>query len=446
MQNRRWYEWLLTATFIAMAGLCLVLNLTAGQKEGPANIAVNAALFLIVGIILLSCERNSFFPMNRIIADLDAATEKIRNDAMNSRQFLWEPYNRSKVELFRDPVLKQEFQDYLFELNRIENTEKAYYKCDIQDYINTGLVDRVMHRNILNQVAGVMTGLGILGTFIGLSLGLQHFSTGSTAEVTNSIAPLMDGIKVAFHTSIYGMVFSLVFNFVYKCKLEEGETAVEDFLSAYKKFVLPDTTTDGINRLMELQQQQVAAVENLTKRVTEEMNVIMEPQFDRLGGTIADFGNLASRSQKEAMTDVVNAFLKEMDASMGGVFTRLNGLLRDAEDAQRENRAALTEIRDLAEDEQRTLYQSQEYLKELEKYRQEMEEREAALSGAARLVEGQLEKEQVLTEDLRRLVAQMTNSLSASFQRAEESWERTAEVAEDIRETVELMQKSRARR
>ena len=446
MQNRRWYEWLLTATFIAMAGLCLVLNLTAGQKEGPANIAVNAALFLIVGIILLSCERNSFFPMNRIIADLDAATEKIRNDAMNSRQFLWEPYNRSKVELFRDPVLKQEFQDYLFELNRIENTEKAYYKCDIQDYINTGLVDRVMHRNILNQVAGVMTGLGILGTFIGLSLGLQHFSTGSTAEVTNSIAPLMDGIKVAFHTSIYGMVFSLVFNFVYKCKLEEGETAVEDFLSAYKKFVLPDTTTDGINRLMELQQQQVAAVENLTKRVTEEMNVIMEPQFDRLGGTIADFGNLASRSQKEAMTDVVNAFLKEMDASMGGVFTRLNGLLREAEDAQRKNSAALTEIRGLTEDEQRTLYQSQEYLKELEKYRQEMEEREAALSGAARLVEGQLEKEQVLTEDLRRLVAQMTNSLSASFQRAEESWERTAEVAEDIRETVELMQKSRARR
>ena len=446
MQNRRWYEWLLTATFIAMAALCLVLNLTAGQKEGPANIAVNAALFLIVGIILLSCEKNSFFPMNRIIADLDAATEKIRNDAMNSRQFLWEPYNRSKVELFRDPVLKQEFQDYLFELNRIENTEKAYYKCDIQDYINTGLVDRVMHRNILNQVAGVMTGLGILGTFIGLSLGLQHFSTGSTAEVTNSIAPLMDGIKVAFHTSIYGMVFSLVFNFVYKCKLEEGETAVEDFLSAYKKFVLPDTTTDGINRLMELQQQQVAAVENLTKRVTEEMNVIMEPQFDRLGGTIADFGNLASRSQKEAMTDVVNAFLKEMDASMGGVFTRLNGLLREAEDAQRKNSAVLTEIRGLAEDEQRTLYQSQEYLKELEKYRQEMEERQAALSGAARLVEGQLEKEQVLTEDLRRLVAQMTNSLSASFQRAEESWERTADVAEDIRETVELMQKSRARR
>ena len=36
-----------------------------------------------------------------------------------------------------------------------------------------------------------------------------------------------NGIKVAFHTSIYGLVFSLVFNFVYKKKLDEAETAVK---------------------------------------------------------------------------------------------------------------------------------------------------------------------------------------------------------------------------
>ena len=241
-----------------MVGLCVGLNLTTGQKEGMANLIVNAVMFLIVGLIFLSCERNCFLPMNRIIEDLEEASEKIRNDAMNSHQFLWEPYNNSKVELFQEPRLRQQFQDYLFELNRIDNTEKAYYKCDIGDYINTGLVDSVMHRNILNQVAGVMTGLGILGTFIGLSLGLQHFSTGTTAEVTNSIAPLMDGIKVAFHTSIYGMVFSLVFNFTYKCKLEEAEDAVEEFLDVYKKYVLPDTTTDGITIAQQLRRLEVA--------------------------------------------------------------------------------------------------------------------------------------------------------------------------------------------
>ncbi len=439
MQNRRWYEWLLTLTYIAMVGLCVGLNLTTGQKEGMANLIVNAVMFLIVGLIFLSCERNCFLPMNRIIEDLEEASEKIRNDAMNSHQFLWEPYNNSKVELFQEPRLRQQFQDYLFELNRIDNTEKAYYKCDIGDYINTGLVDSVMHRNILNQVAGVMTGLGILGTFIGLSLGLQHFSTGTTAEVTNSIAPLMDGIKVAFHTSIYGMVFSLVFNFTYKCKLEEAEDAVEEFLDVYKKYVLPDTTTDGINKFMELQQQQVTAVETMTDRVTENLNRIMDPQFEKLNGVITDFSHVATRNQTEALRSVTAAFLKEMDAAMGSTFTRLNTVLQRAEQAQRQNADLLEDLRAQSEEHRRDLSATRVYLQDLDRYRQ-------SLSEASEVIDAQLEKQQILADETKRAIQEMNRTFAESFGQAEENLERTADAAETIRDTVEIMQRSRARR
>ena len=439
MQNRRWYEWLLTLTYIAMVGLCVGLNLTTGQKEGMANLIVNAVMFLIVGLIFLSCERNCFLPMNRIIEDLEEASEKIRNDAMNSHQFLWEPYNNSKVELFQEPRLRQQFQDYLFELNRIDNTEKAYYKCDIGDYINTGLVDSVMHRNILNQVAGVMTGLGILGTFIGLSLGLQHFSTGTTAEVTNSIAPLMDGIKVAFHTSIYGMVFSLVFNFTYKCKLEEAEDAVEEFLDVYKKYVLPDTTTDGINKFMELQQQQVTAVETMTDRVTENLNRIMDPQFEKLNGVITDFSHVATRNQTEALRSVTAAFVKEMDATMGSTFTRLNTVLQRAEQAQRQNADLLEELHAQSEEHRRDLSATRVYLQDLDRYRQ-------SLSEASEVIDAQLEKQQILADETKRAIQEMNRTFAESFGQAEENLERTAEAAETIRDTVEIMQRSRARR
>lgn len=439
MQNRRWYEWLLTLTYIAMVGLCVGLNLTTGQKEGMANLIVNAVMFLIVGLIFLSCERNCFLPMNRIIEDLEEASEKIRNDAMNSHQFLWEPYNNSKVELFQEPRLRQQFQDYLFELNRIDNTEKAYYKCDIGDYINTGLVDSVMHRNILNQVAGVMTGLGILGTFIGLSLGLQHFSTGTTAEVTNSIAPLMDGIKVAFHTSIYGMVFSLVFNFTYKCKLEEAEDAVEEFLDVYKKYVLPDTTTDGINKFMELQQQQVTAVETMTDRVTENLNRIMDPQFEKLNGVITDFSHVATRNQTEALRSVTAAFLKEMDATMGSTFTRLNTVLQRAEQAQRQNADLLEDLRAQSEEHRRDLSATRVYLQDLDRYRQ-------SLSEASEVIDAQLEKQQILADETKRAIQEMNRTFAESFGQAEENLERTADAAETIRDTVEIMQRSRARR
>ena len=57
MQNRRWYEWLLTLTYIAMVGLCVGLNLTTGQKEGMANLIVNAVMFLIVIMALTVIQR-----------------------------------------------------------------------------------------------------------------------------------------------------------------------------------------------------------------------------------------------------------------------------------------------------------------------------------------------------------------------------------------------------
>ena len=439
MQNRKWYEWLLTITYIAMVALCVALNFTTGQREGLANIIVNGVMFLIVGLIFLNCEINSFFPMNRIIADLHRATEKIRGDALNSHQFLWEPYKQSSVELFEDKYLQEAFQDYRFELNRITNSDKAYYKCDIEDYINTTIVDSVMHRNVLNQVAGAMTGLGILGTFIGLSLGLQHFSTGSTAEVTNSIAPLMDGIKVAFHTSIYGMVFSLVFNYVYKRKLDEAENAIADFIDAYKKYVLPDTTTDGINKLMELQQQQVTAVRRMTDRVSEDLNKIMEPQFDRMNQTITDFGNMATRNQTEALNQVVNEFIREMNRSLGGTFLQLNESFNKAYASQQKNEQLLGGIQQRAEMNQQVLYQEQEYLTDLAQYRQSLSEASAALHA-------QLQQQEALMTDLRRVLNQMNKTLTASYENAENAWNRTADAVDDLRESMELTQKSRARR
>ncbi|MBQ7563082.1 MAG: MotA/TolQ/ExbB proton channel family protein [Lachnospiraceae bacterium] len=350
MKGRKLYEWLLTIAYIAMVGVCVYLNLFSSQKEGLTSIIVNGVMFVIVGLIFLNCELRSFRPINSMIVDLKKVNTKIRADAMNSHQFLWMKYDESEKGLFEDPILKREFNDYMRELNRISRIDNAYYKCDIEDFINYDLVDRVIHRNLLNQVAGAMTGLGILGTFIGLSLGLQSFSTGSTAEITNSIAPLMSGIKVAFHTSIYGMIFSLVFNYVFKRKVDEAESAVGEFLNMYKKYVLPDTTTDGINKLMELQEQQTSAINSLANTVAHQLSQgladLLEPQFDRFDKTITSFGMMATRNQLDALSVVVNQFIKEMNKSLNNSFNNLAETIDAAYKTQIENGKLMHELLD----------------------------------------------------------------------------------------------------
>lgn len=323
MKNKKWYEWLLLIVYIAMVALCIALNASGIHQEGIANLIVNIGMFIIVAVIFLCCVLGSFRPMGDISSDLDQATNKIRTDALNTHEYLWKPYSTVNAELFHNEKLKALYQDFLFALNRKKDGENAYYKPSIEEYINDDLVDTVMHRNMLNQVAGALTGLGILGTFIGLSLGLQHFNTGTTAEITASIEPLMEGIKVAFHTSIYGMIFSLVFNFVYKRKLYDSEESIKGFISAWTKFVMPNTEDDGVNRLIALGEEQVEALHKMGQNMKEEIAAQMEPNFERLSKLISDFQAVATVDQREALGKVVDEFTKEMNKSLDGTFTKI---------------------------------------------------------------------------------------------------------------------------
>ena len=78
MFKRKWYEWMLTVVFFAMVALCVYLNLSPDHRESFTTIAVNLVLFVIVAVVFLAADLGSFAPMNAIIKDLKAATEKIR--------------------------------------------------------------------------------------------------------------------------------------------------------------------------------------------------------------------------------------------------------------------------------------------------------------------------------------------------------------------------------
>ena len=215
MGRKRGYEILILFTYIAMSAVCIYLQFfTKGQSGSLSNLIVNVTMLIISGIILAGCVMGALIPASSMTADLIAVSERIEEDAKTAHGYLWDKYLKDKDDLFVDKKLLKNYKDFKHELMRITGGGNPYYKCEIEDYIGVDLIDSVIHTERLGQVPGVMTGLGILGTFVGLSLGLQNFNTGTTAQITGSIEPLMNGIKVAFHTSIYGMVFSLVFNYV----------------------------------------------------------------------------------------------------------------------------------------------------------------------------------------------------------------------------------------
>ena len=87
-----------------------------------------------------------------------------------------------------------------------------------------------------SAITGTLTGLGILGTFIGLSLGLGAFNGDDIYTITDNVGPLLGGMKVAFHTSVYGIFFSLIFAFVHRCIVADAQEKLQEFLDCYREF------------------------------------------------------------------------------------------------------------------------------------------------------------------------------------------------------------------
>jgi hypothetical protein len=60
--------------------------------------------------------------------------------------------------------------------------------------------------SIAHKAPAFLTTLGILGTFIGIAIGLLHFNTN---DIQKSVPDLIDGIKTAFWASAWGILCAL---------------------------------------------------------------------------------------------------------------------------------------------------------------------------------------------------------------------------------------------
>lgn len=96
---------------------------------------------------------------------------------------------------------------------RTDENADLYYNLD------TLLSEIKVNHRLLNSGSGLLVGLGLLGTFLGLTIGVMDFDSGSTEAIQNSINELLNGMGTAFATSLVGMACSLIYIILEKTTL-----------------------------------------------------------------------------------------------------------------------------------------------------------------------------------------------------------------------------------
>jgi hypothetical protein len=111
-----------------------------------------------------------------------------------------------------------EFAETLKRVN--EGNETIYYNTiDVSYFFNedTLFFNRFLSSFIFS-IPTLLTGIGIFGTFFGLVIGLQPFQYitdfTETAKINILTSQLLSGISTSFLSSLWGIFFSLVMNFI----------------------------------------------------------------------------------------------------------------------------------------------------------------------------------------------------------------------------------------
>lgn len=329
MKNRFYYV-LFLVYVIVVAFVLYVNGVFTGDEASLMNLTINVGFLVIIGVIFV-ISAISFGRLNFITDELEELTYQLQKEYKEAGgKNLWGSY-QDRSDLFESEELRAAFNKYRLRIKSLTAKRGIAGPCDLEEYINEELLDRAGMNFFNSGVSGTLTGLGILGTFLGLSMGLGSFSGDDIYTISDNVGPLLSGMKVAFHTSVYGILFSLIFNLVYRSVMADAYEKLESFLFVFRQTTQPQAAREDENnavmvvyqagmlsalkQMVELMKgearEQTAGLERIVDKFTERMQISLGADFERLGGTLKRAGEAQAagaanaRELMEALTVLV---------------------------------------------------------------------------------------------------------------------------------------------
>ena len=228
---------------------------------------------------------------------------------------------------------------------------------EVSRYLNSAtIVAPEVSLGFYRSMPNLLTGFGILGTFMGLAAGVGAarvgLSSGDPAEITASLQQLLGGASLAFLTSIVGIGSSIFFVLVERRATWSLNLAVDDWVKSIES-CLQRVTTEGV-ALLQLDQLKLAATQltrfntelifSLEQALEEKVAGRLSPHLERLVEVVeglrtdrsSDAGNMIERALSE-FTEAMQARTGSQFEEMASIVADLNRTLKDSSDRMAES-------------------------------------------------------------------------------------------------------------
>lgn len=306
----------------------IVTRLTANLSE----IAVYAAIALITLIGLIKC----IYPLLRNAALLNRAVVKLEKSTAAGERPLW------REARFLGRSLRNEWQQFLLNAGQLD---LRGIPCDTREYINEdSVIDKPGHAQLAELIPGLLTSLGILGTFMGLMQGLTSVNFSNAEDTIQSIPQLLGGMKFAFATSVAGITCSLAFNVINRIAVGRALRALDSFEDAFYELAMPRPLQPEVQMLCQKQDDDARVArlaENVGNHVAASLEMAVSRAMNPLTQSLDTFIKCATREQVDGVRRIVGQFVQQMNSSLDEQITALGESMRSVTEAQRETQKNL---------------------------------------------------------------------------------------------------------
>lgn len=169
---------------------------------------------------------------------------------------------------------------------KIETMEGRKSNIPASSFFNDASTTKIFRINLrmLDVASGIMVGLGLFGTFWGLTDGISGFESDTSENIQASIQRLLGGMSTAFLTSLFGMGASLLFTCLDKaCKktfyrqLDELNEKLDDAYYIDDLQVAQLNQQEMVNAMtIQLQQEMREQIELITTNLNQKLTYTKE--------------------------------------------------------------------------------------------------------------------------------------------------------------------------
>ncbi|AQQ52255.1 hypothetical protein B0X71_03425 [Planococcus lenghuensis] len=210
--------------------------------------------------------------------------------------------------------------------------------------------DALGQRSVLDYGGGLQVSLGVLGTFIGLAIGLAGLNFTDSTVLMDGVTNLIGGMKTAFYTSVLGVVLSIIWIFIDRTITYNTDRSIEWHINKLHFLLNADDEEIFLNRLEKIQHQQVDQMRTLLTDALEKAMVPFVQTIEAGNREMSDQLRMQAETSKEHLNiiknqgdDLSGQLVEQITTSTSKTINDFNTMLQNSQSAQEQMFSTLTQ-------------------------------------------------------------------------------------------------------